>query len=38
VIERLKVSIPAGGGSFADARLIAPALEDVFMALSDQEK
>ena len=38
VIDNLKTSIPAGGGSFVDARLIAPALEDVFMALTDQEE
>jgi ABC-type multidrug transport system ATPase subunit len=37
VIQRLKQSIPAGGGTFGEARLIAPALEDVFMALAHEE-
>lgn len=37
VIEALKTSIPAGGGSFVDARPIPPTLEDVFMALSGQD-
>ena len=37
VIEALKVSIPAGGGSFVDARPIPSTLEDVFMALSGQD-
>ena len=37
VIEALKVSIPAGGGSFVDARPIPSTLEDVFMVLSGQD-
>jgi ABC-2 type transport system ATP-binding protein len=37
VIRNLKKSIPAGGGTFVDARLIPPALEDVFMALSHED-
>jgi ABC-2 type transport system ATP-binding protein len=37
VITGLKTSIPAGGGQFADARLIPPSLEDVFMALSHED-
>ena len=37
VIEGLKTSIPAGGGSFMDARPIPPVLEDVFIALSEQD-
>lgn len=37
VIQILKNSIPAGGGKFVDAHLIPPTLEDVFLALSDQE-
>ena len=38
VIEGLKKSIPAGGGRFADAHSIPPVLEDVFIALSEQEE
>ena len=34
VIQNVKKSIPAGGGVFSDARSVAPSLEDVFMALS----
>lgn len=34
VIAGLKQSIPAGGGTLIDARPIAPALEDVFIALA----
>lgn len=37
VIRGLKKSIPAGGGTFADARLIPPVLEDVFMHLAHDE-
>jgi ABC-2 type transport system ATP-binding protein len=37
VIRNLKKSIPAGGGQFVDARLIPSVLEDVFIALSEQE-
>jgi len=37
VINNLKETIPAGGGRFVDARLIPPALEDVFMALAEDE-
>lgn len=37
VIQNLEKSIPAGGGTFADARLTPPSLEDVFMALADDE-
>jgi ABC-2 type transport system ATP-binding protein len=37
VIRNLKKSIPAGGGTFLDARLIPPTLEDVFMALSHED-
>jgi ABC-2 type transport system ATP-binding protein len=37
VIRNLKKSIPAGGGTFVDARLIPPALEDVFIALSHED-
>jgi ABC-2 type transport system ATP-binding protein len=38
VIEHLKTSIPAGGGTFLDARLVAPSLEDVFMALANDDE
>ena len=38
VIAGLQQSIPAGGGTLIDARPIAPALEDVFIALAGQEK
>ena len=38
VIEGLKKSIPEGGGNFVDARSIPPVLEDVFIALSEQEQ
>jgi ABC-2 type transport system ATP-binding protein len=37
VIQRLKIAIPAGGGIFTDARSIPAVLEDVFIALSNQE-
>lgn len=37
VIQNLQKSIPAGGGQFVDARLIPPALEDVFMALAHDD-
>jgi ABC-2 type transport system ATP-binding protein len=37
VIQGLKKSIPEGGGTFMDARPIQPVLEDVFIALSEQE-
>ena len=36
VIRGLKKSIPAGGGTLMDARSVAPVLEDVFIALSEQ--
>ena len=35
-IDRLRISIPQGGGEFIDARSIPPALEDVFIALSSE--
>jgi ABC-2 type transport system ATP-binding protein len=35
VIHNLKKSIPAGGGTFTDAHLIPPVLEDVFMVLAN---
>jgi len=38
VIESLKESIPAGGGQLVDARPIPPVLEDVFIALSEQNE
>jgi ABC-2 type transport system ATP-binding protein len=37
VIQNLKISIPAGGGTFVDAHLIPPVLEDVFMALAHDD-
>jgi ABC-2 type transport system ATP-binding protein len=37
VIQNLKTTIPAGGGTFVDARPIPPVLEDVFMALSQED-
>lgn len=36
-VERLRISVPQGGGTFIDARPIPPALEDVFIALSNRE-
>jgi ABC-2 type transport system ATP-binding protein len=36
VIQNLKKSIPAGGGTLTDARPVSPVLEDVFIALSEQ--
>ncbi len=36
VIAGLQQSVPAGGATLADARPIAPALEDVFIALAGQ--
>jgi ABC-2 type transport system ATP-binding protein len=36
VIQNLKKSIPAGGGTLTDARPVPPVLEDVFIALSEQ--
>jgi len=33
-IDRLRVSVPQGGGQFIDARPIPPGLEDVFIALA----
>jgi ABC-2 type transport system ATP-binding protein len=36
VIEKLKQSVPAGGGKLVDARPVLPVLEDVFIALSEQ--
>jgi ABC-2 type transport system ATP-binding protein len=36
VIQRLKSAIPAGGGSYTDARSVPPNLEDVFIALSNR--
>ena len=38
VIKGLEKSIPAGGGRFADAHAIPAVLEDVFIALSEQEE
>lgn len=35
-IQQLSESIPAGGGTFIQARTIPPVLEDVFIALSHQ--
>jgi hypothetical protein len=35
VLARLPESIQAGGGQVADLRAIPPALEDVFIALSE---
>ena len=37
VIQKLKKSIHAGGGTFLSARPIPPVLEDVFIYLSEQE-
>lgn len=37
VIAGLRESVPAGGATFVDARPVAPALEDVFIALAAQE-
>jgi ABC-2 type transport system ATP-binding protein len=37
VIQRLQQAVPQGGGELAAARSIPPALEDVFIALSEQE-
>ena len=37
VIKDLEKAIPAGGAQFTSARPIAPALEDVFMYLTEQE-
>ena len=37
VIQRLRAAIPASGGQFVDARMIPASLEDVFIALADQE-
>ena len=37
ILERLRLTIPQGGGQLADARLIPPALEDVFIALAHTE-
>ena len=37
VIQKLKKSIHAGGGTFMSARPIPPVLEDVFIYLSEQE-
>ena len=36
-IERLRVAIQQGGGKLVDARPIPPTLEDVFIALANQE-
>jgi ABC-2 type transport system ATP-binding protein len=36
-IDRLRVSIPQGGGQFIDARPIPATLEDVFIALATRE-
>ena len=38
VIQSLKKTIPAAGGTFADARTVPPVLEDVFIALSSNEE
>lgn len=37
IISNLRKSISEGGGTFDDARLIPPSLEDVFMVLADEE-
>ena len=37
IIDRLRISIPQGGGQFVDARSIPPSLEDVFIALTTRE-
>ena len=37
VIQKLKQSVHAGGGTFMSARPIPPVLEDVFIYLSEQE-
>ena len=37
VIQKLKKSVHAGGGTFMSARPIPPVLEDVFIYLSEQE-
>ena len=36
-IDRLRISVPQGGGQFVDARSIPPTLEDVFIDLSNRE-
>ncbi len=36
-IERLRVSVPQGGGQFFEARPVPPMLEDVFIALANRE-
>jgi ABC-2 type transport system ATP-binding protein len=36
-IDRLRASISLGGGQFIDAHLIPPTLEDVFIALTENE-
>ena len=38
VIKRLQVAIPKAGGVYVNARAIPPLLEDVFIALTNQEK
>jgi hypothetical protein len=37
VLRRLPAEIRSAGGEIADLRLIPPALEDVFIALSDHD-
>jgi ABC-2 type transport system ATP-binding protein len=37
VIQHLWEAIPAGGGSFTEARLVPPTLEDVFISLSENK-
>ena len=37
IIDRLRISIPQGGGQFVDARPIPPALEDVFISLAERK-
>lgn len=37
VVERLRQSVPAGGGTIEAARSIPPSLEDVFMSLAEKE-
>ena len=38
VIERLQLAIPQAGGHLQDVRLVQPMLEDVFMALAENEE
>ena len=36
-IDRLKITIPQGGGQYSDAHPVLPVLEDVFIALANSE-